>query len=130
MLINGEEINTKHPNRHPLYSTWVGIKTRCYNPNHKCYNSYGGKGIYMCEEWKNSFVPFYNWMMDNGWKQGITIDRIDSDKPYEPSNCQLITQSLNSIKRNYQLFFFQSGEFNRRGYDEFSCKSINIKMRK
>ena len=98
-------IETRYPNRHPIYGTWLGIKSRCYNPNHESYKYYGGKGVYMCEEWKNNFQTFYDWMIDNGWEQGITVDRKNNNKPYEPSNCQLITNSLNQTKKMFQMFF-------------------------
>ena len=113
-------ITTSYPNRHPLYTVWWGVKSRCYNPNHESYKYYGGKGIYMCEEWKNNFQTFYNWMMENGWEQGITIDRKNNDKPYEPNNCQLITNSLNQTKKLFQMFFSPEGTFDDIAYHKYT----------
>ena len=84
-----------------LYRIWVNIKTRCYNAKIPNYNDYGGRGITVCDEWKNDFTTFYNWAMSNGYSDDLTIDRINNDGNYEPSNCRwvdVITQANN--KRN------------------------------
>lgn len=81
-----------------LSNTWKCMKSRCYNKKHTHYNAYGGRGIKICDEWKNDFQAFYDWAMSNGYKTGLTIDRIDMDGNYEPSNCQWITKSENSRK--------------------------------
>lgn len=84
-------------NKHPLYVTWLGIKARCNNPKNKAYKYYGAKGIKVAEEWLE-FKNFYEWAISNNWKKGLVFDRIDSVKDYSPQNCQLITQSENSLK--------------------------------
>lgn len=78
-------------NKDPLYTKWCAMKSRCYDPKHNRYNTYGGKGIQVCDEWKNSFLAFHNWAIQNGYKIGLTIERIDNLKNYEPSNCKFIT---------------------------------------
>lgn len=81
-----------------LYSIWQGIKSRCYNPNTTHYNKYGGRGIVMCDEWKNDFLLFKQWALLNGYKDNLTIDRVDVDGNYEPTNCRwatMVTQSNN-----------------------------------
>lgn len=102
-------VKTTQPGRHPLYTVWQGIKTRCYNPNSSHYQWYGAKGVTVCDEWLNDFQAFYDWAIANGWEKGLTIDRKDNDKSYSPDNCQFLTKSQNSIKRNYQLFFNLDG---------------------
>ena len=90
-----------------LHKTWKNIKTRCYNPNCQKYKNYGGKGILMCDEWLNDFNSFYEWSIKNGWKDGLTIDRIDVDGNYEPSNCRWVdwkTQQRNKSNNIYVEF--------------------------
>lgn len=85
---------------HPLYKKWKGIKERCYGieSKHKAYPFYKGKRITMCNEWLNDPLAFYTWAIQNGWKKGLCIDRIDPCSNYEPSNCRFITTSENSKK--------------------------------
>lgn len=83
--------------KHPLYSVWEKMKYRVNNPvgSNSCY-----KNISIAKEWYD-FEPFYNWCLANGWKQGLTIDRIDSLGNYEPNNCRwvdTVTQSQNRRK--------------------------------
>lgn len=79
-----------------LYWIWQDMKKRCYNPKNKDYKWYGGKGIKVCDDWKVSYTNFKEWALSNGYADNLTIDRVDSNKDYEPSNCQWITQSENS----------------------------------
>lgn len=86
--------------RNTLYSIWLSIKTRCYNPKSKDYKYWGGKGITVCVEWKNNYLAFKNWALVHGYKEGLTIDRINSHAGYSPENCQFLTRSENTRKRN------------------------------
>jgi DNA-binding transcriptional regulator YiaG len=74
------------------------MKSRCYNPNDQHYKWYGGKGVTICDEWlsENGVQSFIEWALNNGYEENLSIDRIDSNKPYEPQNCRWITQALNS----------------------------------
>jgi hypothetical protein len=74
------------------------MKQRCVNPNKQHYEHYGGRGITVCDEWREDFQTFYDWAMANGYSDDLTIDRIDNDGDYEPSNCQWITQAENTRK--------------------------------
>jgi hypothetical protein len=97
--------NTTHGlKNHRLYSIYHNMLTRCYNKNATHYHSYGGRGIEICEEWlskDNGFIRFYDWAIANGYSDKLTVDRINVNGNYEPSNCKWSTseeQSLN--KRN------------------------------
>lgn len=89
---------------HPLYRVHSTMKQRCYNYNCEDYYLYGGKGIIICDEWLgiNGVVNFYNWAMNNGYEQGLEIDRIDSDDNYEPDNCRWVNdiEQANNTSRN------------------------------
>ena len=84
--------------RYFLFKTWDNMKQRCFNPNHKYYRNYGGRGISVCDEWL-SVKPFEDWCLANGWQKGLTIDRIDNDNDYCPDNCHFITRAENTKKR-------------------------------
>lgn len=83
--------------RTKLYKVWTSMKQRCQNENEQFYYRYGGRGIKVCDEWQK-FEPFYKWAIHNGYKEDLTIDRIDNDGNYEPSNCQWLTSSENTKK--------------------------------
>lgn len=86
-----------------LYSIYNGMKSRCFNSNQEAYKDYGGRGITICEEWLSSFESFYDWAITHGYQDGLSIDRIDNDGNYEPSNCRWATrpaQQRNTSRTN------------------------------
>lgn len=82
-----------------IYSIWHSMKCRCYYEKHPCYSNYGGRGITVCEEWKNSSDAFGNWAISHGYAEDLTLDRIDNDKGYYPDNCRWVTRKEQSQNR-------------------------------
>ena len=92
-----------------LYRVWNGMKDRCLNPNSKDYRHYGGRGITICDEWKEP-TAFFNWALENGYREDLTIDRIDNDKGYCPNNCRWITNSEQQRNRGFNQNIEYKGE--------------------
>ena len=91
----------------PLYEIWKSMKQRCCNQNVSNYHNYGGRGIKVCDEWMRDFKAFYDWAITNGWKKGLSIDRINNDGDYSPSNCKWSTRTeqLNNTRQNKLLSY-------------------------
>lgn len=93
-----------------LYSIWSSIKTRCFNKKASRYKDWGGRGILMCEEWKNDFKKFYDWAMSNGYSNRLVIDRENNDKNYEPNNCKWVTYRENNFNKRTTVMVNVDGE--------------------
>ena len=122
---------------HPLFQTFKGMKSRCYNTNNAEYYAYGGKGVVICQEWLTNPALFVSWSENNGWYKGcgLTIDRIDNDGNYCPNNCRWITrqeqahntskniwiQCPDGIKRNIQ----QLSEWCGLGYTTLRSRLVS-----
>lgn len=84
---------TKHGKRHsPLYSVWKGMRFRCSNSKFKFWEHYGGRGISVDKTW-DDFIEFYNWAINSGYSEGLTLDRVNNNGDYSPANCRWITQN-------------------------------------
>lgn len=114
-----------------LYKIWSNMKTRCYNPNYPRYNNYGGRGIKIYKAWLDDFTAFYDWAMANGYNEKLTLDRIDVNGNYEPSNCRWVdyhTQAIN--KRTTRVYEYNGVKFNQCDvYKLFGVKRTTFNSR-
>lgn len=102
-----------------IYSVWRGMKQRCYLKSNPSYKDYGGRGIRVCDLWLDDFQAFYDWAMENGYKEGLSIERINVNGDYEPDNCEWIPFSEQSLnKRNTRLITFNNKTLTLREWSE------------
>lgn len=89
-------------NKTRLHRIWQNMKRRCDTPTVPCYDVYGGRGIKVCDEWIHDFTAFREWALANGYADNLTIDRIDPNGNYEPSNCKWSTRKgqSNNLRKN------------------------------
>ena len=106
---------------------------RCENQNYKDYRIYGGKGIKVCNEWKNDPKKFAEWAINNGYKLGLTIERIDSDKDYCPENCKFIPMSEQPKNTSRNVFVeYKGGTYiisDVARMENVSCEAIRKRLR-
>ena len=96
--------NYYNPSHKRMYHIWFDMKRRCYQTQNKRYNRYGAKGISVCAEWVNNFQAFFDWSLQNGYDDKLTLDRIDMRGDYCPSNCRwadAITQANNRSNNHF-----------------------------
>lgn len=106
----GKARGTHNNTNHPLYRKWCDMKNRCYNSKVDRFKNYGGNGIKVCDEWKNSFQKFYDWSIENGWKEGLTIERKNIKLDYSPENCTYIPYKEQDYNKSTTKWVEYNGE--------------------
>lgn len=97
-------------NKHKLYRIWAGMNNRCTCKSNSSYERYGGRGIAVCDEWRNDFPLFCRWAKANGYRPEMQIDRIDNNGPYPPNNCRWVSRSVNCLNKRNSRFIVINGE--------------------
>ncbi len=93
-----------------IYKIWIEMRARCTNENYDSYKDYGGRGISVCPEWKNSFENFRDWAFNNGYSDVLTLDRIDVNGNYEPTNCRWATYEEQANNKRTNKIIEYKGE--------------------
>ena len=132
--IVGKNSTTHGKSKTRLYKIWCNMKCRCYTPSSTKYEMYGGRGISVCNEWKANFMNFYVWAMANGYRDDLSIDRINSDGNYEPNNCRWATYKVqgNNTNQNHVITFKGKSQTLAEWADElgFSYKVLSERIRR
>lgn len=117
-----------------IHNKWLSMKQRCFDKNHGSYAKYGALGITVCDEWKNNFIAFCNWSYENGYKEGMSLDRIDNSKGYSPDNCRWVTWKgqCNNRRSNLKITYRGKTQNLRQWCDELSLnyQLVHQRMKK
>lgn len=93
-----------------LYGVWCSMKSRCNNPNDAHFADYGGRGIFVCDEWVSDYAAFKNWAFANGYAEGLSIDRIDNMDGYHPDNCRWVAGDVQANNRRSNRIYTINNE--------------------
>ena len=111
MYLDEKDVKTADRECTPrLRSVWMNMIQRCHNPKHRQYRYYGGRGITVCDEWRNDYLCFREWALKNGYVQGLTIDRINNNDGYSPQNCRWTTHKEQNRNRRSNHNITLNGE--------------------
>lgn len=130
---HANKISTHGESKTRLYTLWRTMKSRCYGVYYRGYANYGGRGIIVCDEWRENFLSFKEWAINNGWDENKpgkvqSLDRINPNGNYEPSNCRFVSMKVqennrrNSLKFKYKDELLTLSELSKR--TNISCSTI------
>lgn len=103
-------INRRHGmSQTKLHKAWANMRYRCFNPRCKYYDNYGGRGITICDEW-NEFESFMEWSLNNGFADGMSLDRIDVNGNYEPGNCRWVSWEVQENNKRNNSYLTLNGQ--------------------
>lgn len=108
--VTRKRMTTHNLTTHPLYDVYNKMIDRCYNSENKQFKDYGGRNIEVWLDWKNDFLEFYNWGIENGYKEGLSLDRQDNDGNYSPVNCRFATRAEQNRNTRRNRFYTAFGE--------------------
>lgn len=123
---------TKHGFAHTtLYNIYKGMIKRCYYKSENGYKNYGGRGIAVCDEWKNDNEKFFAWAIDNGYRNGLTIDRIDNSKGYCPENCRWVDMKAqcNNRRSNHIITYNNKSQTLTQWAEEYGIPPKTLSAR-
>lgn len=116
-----------------LYNIWYLMNYRCNNPNSPAYKNYGGRGIQVCDDWKddNGYINFKLWALNSGYNETLTIDRIDNKLNYCPENCRWTTYTVQSNNKRSNVRLEYNGEIKtaREWADEYNIRYKTLMQR-
>lgn len=106
----GRILKTHGMSESRIYRIWIDMKRRCNDTRNRAFCRYGAKGIKVCKEWNDDFIAFYKWSMQNGYNNSLSIDRINNDMGYSPTNCRWTDRIVQSTNRSVTKFIDIDGE--------------------
>lgn len=109
--LTSERSTTHGKSKTDIYKVWVSMKKRCYNKQNKDYKYYGEKGVGVCDDWRDDFEKFYDWSSNNGYKKGLTIDRIEVNGDYSPNNCRWVDWIVQQNNTTRNIYYFIDNEY-------------------
>lgn len=114
-----------------LKKVFAHMKERCYNPNDKRYEDWGGRGIQICDEWLSDPETFVLWSIENGYDEGLTIDRVDNNGNYCPENCRWATKAENNQNRRSSRYYTYNGKTQnlQKWCDEYNASRSMVDKR-